>query len=242
MKNLPVKFLEWDSEFFEKRIARIITTNLSHADAKLVCDWAVKERIDCLYYLASGLEINNTQPAEQNGFSFIDLRVTFIRDLSRPVLKYVPQYHIRRAGEGDLEELKSIVRWSFNLTRFKVDQNFDPARADFMYEVWIEKDLFTEGHSVWVIEMDKRITAFCSISSSGDGCAKIGLVGSSPAYRGKGLSSSLQEYLGSELRNEGFASIEVVTQGRNIAAQNLYQRVGFLSRSIDLWYHKWFVY
>ena len=34
--------------------------------------------------------------------------------------------------------------------------------------------------------------------------------------------------------------MKVVTQGRNIAGQRLYQRCGFLTRSVELWYHKWY--
>jgi len=30
-----------------------------------------------------------------------------------------------------------------------------------------------------------------------------------------------------------------VTQGSNIAAQRLYQRSGFLPKSVQLWYHFW---
>jgi ribosomal protein S18 acetylase RimI-like enzyme len=35
-------------------------------------------------------------------------------------------------------------------------------------------------------------------------------------------------------------TVTVVTQGRNIAAQALYQRRGFITQSQQLWYHKWF--
>jgi ribosomal protein S18 acetylase RimI-like enzyme len=31
----------------------------------------------------------------------------------------------------------------------------------------------------------------------------------------------------------------VVTQGRNIASQRLYQKHGFVTQSIQLWYHRW---
>jgi hypothetical protein len=34
--------------------------------------------------------------------------------------------------------------------------------------------------------------------------------------------------------------VQVITQGRNYAAQRLYQRAGFVTRKTELWYHKWF--
>jgi ribosomal protein S18 acetylase RimI-like enzyme len=33
--------------------------------------------------------------------------------------------------------------------------------------------------------------------------------------------------------------VSVVTQGRNVAAQRLYQRAGFVTASTQLWYHRW---
>jgi dTDP-4-amino-4,6-dideoxy-D-galactose acyltransferase len=39
---------------------------------------------------------------------------------------------------------------------------------------------------------------------------------------------------------QGVTEVTVVTQGRNIEAQRLYQKCGFLSRAIYYWYHKWF--
>ena len=38
---------------------------------------------------------------------------------------------------------------------------------------------------------------------------------------------------------QGVEKVTVVTQGRNGAAQRLYQRCGFVTGSIHLWYHKW---
>ena len=39
---------------------------------------------------------------------------------------------------------------------------------------------------------------------------------------------------------QGAQAVTVVTQGRNRAAQRLYQQCGFLSRDLQLWYHKWY--
>ena len=66
------------------------------------------------------------------------------------------------------------------------------------------------------------------------------LFGMNSKYRGEGLAKYL---LGKSLQNlsgQGFDYVEVVTQGRNYAAQRLYQKCGFVTKSTELWYHKWF--
>jgi RimJ/RimL family protein N-acetyltransferase len=40
--------------------------------------------------------------------------------------------------------------------------------------------------------------------------------------------------------DQGMDSMEVVTQGRNVAAQRLYQKCGFATKEVQLWYHHWF--
>jgi len=40
--------------------------------------------------------------------------------------------------------------------------------------------------------------------------------------------------------SQGAKEVRVVTQGKNIAAQRLYQRCGFVIRDLQLWYHKWY--
>lgn len=240
MENLPVEFLDWDSTFFNRRIARITAGCLGKQDIHRVFDWAKGEKIDCLYYLVSGLERNATYTAEEHGFHFVDLRVTFTKDLRKPEKDFIPSWHIRRAVEGDLDTLKEMARSAFPLSRFKVDNHFDAAKADLMYEVWIENDMHLKGHDVWVIDADNQLAAFTSVSVKVGGKAQIGLVGTREAWRGKGLSLELQRFISEELRNEDILEVEVVTQGRNIPAQNLYQRAGYFVKSIDLWYHKWF--
>lgn len=240
MENLPVEFLKWDSDFFGKRIARITTGCLLEPELHCIFDWAKAERIDCLYYLASGQETNSTGAAETHGFHFMDLRVKFSKDLRKPEKDFIPFWHIRRAVQSDLDMLKPMARDAFPFSRFKVDTHFDPVLADRMYEVWIEKDLQLEGHDVWVIDVNNELAAFTSVSEKKEGKAQIGLVGTREPWRGKGLSLELQRFICEELRNEDIWDVEVVTQARNISAQNLYQKAGYFTSSIDLWYHKWF--
>jgi GNAT superfamily N-acetyltransferase len=40
-------------------------------------------------------------------------------------------------------------------------------------------------------------------------------------------------------RGQGLYSAQVVTQARNVPAQRLYQQMGFFTRRMTLYYHKW---
>jgi len=240
MTNLPVEFLNWDSNFFSRRIARLTTNCLTQETAKKVVTWACEEQIDCLYYLADGKEMSSARAAEDNGFHFVDLRVTMVKDLKKPEKPYIPNRHIRRAVEEDLGILKAMSRNAFHLSRFRADDHFDQEKADEMYEIWIENDLRMKGHDVWVIDVEGHLASFTSVIVNDEGKAQLGLAGTVDAWRGKGLSLELQHFINEELRNRDIEEVEIATQGRNIPAQNLFQRSGYYVRSIDLWYHKWF--
>ena len=56
--------------------------------------------------------------------------------------------------------------------------------------------------------------------------------------RGTGIGKSLVWPL--DWFSEGAQKVTVVTQGKNRAAQRLYQQCGFLSRDLQRWYHKWY--
>ncbi len=43
-----------------------------------------------------------------------------------------------------------------------------------------------------------------------------------------------------KISKNGVKIVSVVTQGRNIAPQKLYQKCGFISYSTMIWYHRWF--
>ena len=49
----------------------------------------------------------------------------------------------------------------------------------------------------------------------------------------------LTEFL-NEMRKQGFDKFEVVTEGRNIVSQRLYQGAGFRITASAIDYHKWF--
>lgn len=70
--------------------------------------------------------------------------------------------------------------------------------------------------------------------------AQIGIVGVDGGHRRSGLGSLLVQHFLCWAAQERATRATVVTQGRNVRAQQLYQRNGFVTASFQLWYHRWF--
>jgi dTDP-4-amino-4,6-dideoxy-D-galactose acyltransferase len=241
MTNLPVEFLDWDSNFFNRRIANVTTNSLTQDEAQKIISWGIDQKIDCIYYLADGNKTDSVRYAEAQGFNFIDLRVTLKKDLRRPDKPFLQKFHIRRANESDLDALKKMVRDTFIYSRFHVDEHFSKDQANGMFEVWIENDLRKKDHSILVIESDGVVVSFISYEFDLETKkAQLGLGATLEALRGRGLLQEMLHYFAAQLEGEGIGEVEVVTSGRNIATMHMLQRTGYFIHSIDLWYHKWF--
>lgn len=236
--DAPGVILEWDSRFFGKRIGRVRSSCLTAAESKGIIEWGRDQHLDCLYYLADGAKPGAAMEAEKYGFQYMDMRVTLNRDLTRGFPERA-NTEIRLAREGDLVQLKKMTHENHTISRFFADPHFDPQRSAQMYEIWIENDLRRTNGQLWVRTIQDQAVAYTSVTLQGE-TAEIGLVGVDSAHRRKGYGAELILWTLQQLSREGVKSVDVVTQGSNIAAQILYQKCGFLTKSIDLWYHKWF--
>jgi dTDP-4-amino-4,6-dideoxy-D-galactose acyltransferase len=238
------QFLEWDSDFFGCRIARV---NGNYLDAQRVEDinaWCFAERIDCLYFLATADDQISILSAEENRFRLVDLRVTFEKQLSSDEIhqkKTVSNIAIRLCKEDDIRALKGIAKVSYNDSRFYFDNNFPRHLCDALYETWIEKSCEGYADAVLVATIKDVPVGFITCTKLYEQSGEIGLVGVSVERQGMGIGHELLAASSTWFRSCGVKDVKVVTQGRNIKAQRLYQRHGFLAHSVQIWYHKWFL-
>ncbi len=242
MTSALIECLPWDSSHFGYQIARAKTSRLD-IDAYREMEAACRDRdVECLYFLADAADQSTIDILLAGGYDFIDIRITFSGH-SSDVPRIAPADDVRyRIGkELDLEALLPIAANSFAQSRFFVDRRFGSAKASLMYQIWLENSLLTDrAAAVVVAEMAGRAVGFvtCDIRMAGE--ANIGLVGVADSARGMGCASGMLGYAADWLSGRGIKSLNVVTQGRNISAQRLYQRSGMLTRSVELWFHKWF--
>lgn len=231
-------YLEWDSEFFSRRIARANRRRLDPPALSALLGWCAANRIECLYFLADADDPQTARLAEANHFLLADVRMMFERKVDEPFVSPSDSV-VRLAREEDLGALRSIAKTGHRDTRFYFDQHFDRAKCDLLYETWIENSVRGFAQAVLVAEVDQKPVGYITNHLRGDE-AQIGLVGIDQGHQGAGLGSILVQHFLSWAARKGAERATVVTQGRNTRAQRLYQRNGFVTATFQSWYHRWF--
>lgn len=236
-----VRLLTWDSDFFGVRIASINGNRLSMEEEIAIKAWCLENRIDCLYFLADPSETSTIRLAEESGFHLVDIRVTLNRKISAMPSVWQPEApSIRLAEASDIQDLRPIAAINHRDSRFYHDGGFPLERCDELYSTWIEKSCAGFAEAVLVSAPAGVAVGYLSCHLRDTGIGQIGLVGVSSGCQGKGLGKQLLDESLRWFAAVGVDRVAVVTQGRNIAAQRLYQRMGFITESVQLWYHKWF--
>ncbi len=238
------EFLPWDTDFFGVRIGRVTGHSLTAESAAQIIDWAKNQSVDCLYFLASIDDPQTTRLAQAHGFQLVDIRVTFERDIRKAEVHPIPASsgaQIRAVRSEDISALEAIARGSYDVTRFHFDARFPRDKADTLYEIWIRKSCGDYADQVLVAEIEDQTVGYITLHLLGNAQGQIGLIGIGEQARGKGVGKSLVYASMDWLRSRNVVREQVVTQGRNIAAQRLYQSCGFQTASVQLWYHKWLI-
>ena len=236
----PIERLEWDSAFFGIPIGRI---SLSEACANQVADavnWADGVGLECLYWLIDGHDLNSPKAAETCGFHLVDIRVTFEIPLpSRVQSNRTGARAVRPLQPADLPDLLALARESHRQSRFFYDGHFSEAKCAAMYEDWIKQAMNGPPNTILVAEHEDQRAGYCVCHQTPEGFGEIGLLAVAPDYHRRHIGTALVSAALDHFAAEGMSSSTVVTQGRNIAAQRLYQSCGFVTKSMDLWYHRW---
>lgn len=243
--TLSIQYLEWDSQFFQHRCARLLGAGLQESVLHQTLEHAREDRLDCLYHLAEPDKPNDIRVLEEAGFHLVDVRLTFA--LHSPLIatnKIAPpdaKHTLQNASKDHIPQLRKIALESYERTRFLNDPCFDPGRARELYAVWIENSVRGYADTVLVAVINSQVAGFISLHLPNQAShGSIGLVGVAEEARGQGIGRQLVEQALVWFQSKDIPAVQVVTQASNIGAQRLYQRAGFELLSTGLWYHKWF--
>jgi dTDP-4-amino-4,6-dideoxy-D-galactose acyltransferase len=180
-------------------------------------------------------DVAESLAAQGAGFRLVDVRV----ELHRPTA--AGHAAVREHHEGDVQALRSMARVSHSDTRFYADPRFPRGRCDDLYEVWIRRSC--DGWAQTVLVPDEGGTPAGYVTVHVDEAGQrgsIGLIAVAPDGRGRGVGETLVRGAVDWCHRRGLREILVVTQGRNVSAQRVFQRCGFRTATVGLWFHKWY--
>jgi dTDP-4-amino-4,6-dideoxy-D-galactose acyltransferase len=240
--NSLCQYLDWDSSFFRRRIARINSDQLNTELIESVLMWCDTNRIDCLYFLGDPCDQSTVRIAEGGGFRLVDIRVTLEKELRNGLPRENEDLEtvVRPSTLKHIHALRMIARSSYRDTRFYYDPNFPDSLCGALYETWIEKSCKGYADCVLVAEVGTQPVGYISCHKLEKKEGQIGLAGVSEEFQGRDIGHRLVSESLVWFARQGVERVRVVTQGRNVKAQRLYQRSGFLTKEVQLWYHRWF--
>jgi dTDP-4-amino-4,6-dideoxy-D-galactose acyltransferase len=238
MSDEPCELLEWESRIFGLAVARVRVDALTAQRAGEIDRWCAAKMICVLFFCARTDDPQTIRCAEEGGYRLVEVRMTFEKrpldaGLSSDVRTFVP---------GDLPALQRMARSSYTDSRFYCDPRFSREKCDQRYVEWTTAACGQAPERVFVAVNQDLPIGYVTCEIDGvSGWARIGLIAVEEASRCQGTGRKLVEAASAWAARQNLAGMSVITQGRNVAAQRLYQRCGFVTRSLGLYYHKWYV-
>jgi ribosomal protein S18 acetylase RimI-like enzyme len=245
MMNQPVAVwqpLDRDTTFFGIKTARITPTRLDSLSLVQALAETREWGAEVLHLLVESDHAPSVVLAEQAGFHLVDIRVTLEwRPTDAEIDRRPAAVQVRAYEVADLLALQAIAGTSYHDTRYYYDGRYPRELCDALYAEWIAKSCGGAAEAVLVAVREQRPLGFvtCHLASTTQ-TGQIGLVGVDADARGSGVGEALVRAAQQWFRDRQASRVSVVTQGRNIGAQRLYQRAGFATSAVQLWYHKWF--
>ena len=161
----------------------------------------------------------------------IRYRLKLARTLDIPTLDthVITPYEYQNADK----ELIALSISAGHSSRFNLDQRIEESQFERLYKAWIQNSCQRRvADTTFVAKTRSGETIGFITAKTSTRTASIGLIAVAAKYRGLSIARSLIESIKNEALNHHCDSLEVATQLDNFAANRLYQRLGFKTKSI----------
>lgn len=236
MSGEPAQLLAWDTEHWGRAIARVRPGPFDAALAAQLDLWHPEHPPELLSYLCDAADGASLVAAQAAGFRVVDVRLELACDELVSAPSPPSDLAVRDVAAPDVLHLRAIAREAHGNTRFAIDASLRP-RAGALYERWVERDVASGAPAV-VAVIDGAVAGYCTTQVDASTGA-ISLLAVSGAARRRGAGAALVRSALARLSDLGCERATVVTSASAVAAQRLYQRLGFRTTGTGLWLHRW---
>ncbi len=153
----------------------------------------------------------------------------YLNDSSKvPPPKLPSGFALRPLAEGDQEALTELQNLAFSR-----HWGFSPNTVEeIRYRVHMS---FSHPDGIPLITSNGKVVAYCWTQIEGSR-GFIGMMGTDPQYRGRGLGETALRAGVAYLRDAGLKGVYLTVDSGNPSASKIYKAAGFRRRAVTLWY------
>jgi len=231
---LKLEKLNWDSDFFELRIAQIKINNPNQL--KVIDE---RKDLDLVY-------INSDSPIDiSNNFSYTGTKVEFRKKLDQPYQDIdfnIQNINIPYFNKNQVE-LQKIAYTSGEYSRFFRDTRLDRSRFFQLYDKWLENAINKLHDNIFLVYIDNNTNCPKGILTgridNNSHKSKIGLFAVKNEYQGMGIGKALLLQFEKIAFNSNQIEIIIPTQHENVGACKFYSKMNYLISKSEYIYHYW---
>jgi len=233
---MKYEILQWDSEFFGFKIARIDNFT-SQKDFEQLLEELKLQEVKLAYCIASP-QNNKANETFSKFANLVDKKTTFYQKIEPK--QYQLDSNIEIYNQNTLTpELIELALQSGEFSRFKVDKNFPAGSFEKLYTKWIENSVNKQfDDAVYVYKIENKIVGLLTLKDK-QNIGTISLIGVDQSVRGQNIGSKLIQKTFYHYSQKNIFDIEVVTQLDNHLACKFYEKNNFKIKNIQNIYHLW---
>lgn len=226
---MKVKVLEWDSNFFNKKIGVI---EIEEENGVLL-DF---EGFDLIYVKQIKNEYIEIKDFKE---AYFETKVVFSKNISKS--NNLLNGFIFSAFDTIInrEQLYKLAYESGKFSRFKLDNNFQKHEFEELYKRWVDNS-FSNDHAdtILVYKDSSVILGFITYRIFND-YATIGLIAVCVTHQGKGIGKALLKAVENEVANSLVKELRISTQLQNELACGFYTKLGYSIMKKTIIKHYW---
>lgn len=227
MKNMVIKRLDWDSDFFGFEVGEIFEETIIEGlnKYKLVIAKQSKDK---------ELLIKNFEKR------FQETKVIFKKKLSINNLKTKTDSIIDFDNVPICKTIFYPLAFeSGKYSRFKLDVNFTQKKFELLYSKWVDNSLNKQfADKIFYTKAFDEVTGFVTVKLSKK-FATIGLIAVSKNFQGKGIGKILICEVEEYCINNNVFELRIPTQKENVLACDFYNKIGYQIGTETIIKHYW---
>lgn len=234
------QILDWDSNFFGYKIAKIVASNLNQSELKTLLTKLYKLNIKLVYWFIDPNDKASNKTAKKNGGFLADDKIIYKINLSNYDFQKLDNQHLQSYLDKPINEnILSLTLQSGYYSRYRQDKKFVHNEFTKLYKRWIERSLNGEIAKDVIVYFENVTEKGLATLEIENNYGNIGLLAVDKKYRGKSIGRQLANAALIKFKAYGINKVKVTTQKKNTAACKFYEKIGFVKESVQNVYHFW---